>query len=784
MQSNINIDSRGLQLDSILGNALFRNTTIQFDDESLHLDSVHLISEVHSDGRALTLRSSMVDLSLTGNFYYSTLFTDIQKLVNEFLINLRNDPEAIKAYYAVKAPTEQTYKAKIDITVHDANPIFEFLDVDLFVSPETVVQGEFSNSTTSRMHAYARLDSVVLAGKSFEDNEIEFNGSKIRDSTQVLAQLTLTSKKQKFSSTMNTRDLFIESIWNLDHIDLNVDIEQVGYDNQVRLNAEVDFLEDSTKIKLLPSTIRLLGENWETHDGNYTLVKGREWSLHQVGFYRQNQSIKIDGQVSKDSTKTLVIDIRDLDLALINFYSTEKFQGRLNAEIIQKDVYDDLFIENVLHIDSLTVNNFLVGEVRGNNTLDPSTGFFNINFTVDRLKNRIVDVQGYYNPNEKTNPLYAKAVLDKANLRLLEPIVRDLFSQLDGTLTGEYEIDGTFSEPRITGESKLENGQIMINYLKTLYRVNGTVGMTPSQIQFKNFNLTDIFKNGARLNGHISHKNFSKMAVTLNATYNNFHLLNTNLKDNGLFYGQAFGTGNLSILGPISNLKITATAVTNKNTRFSLPLGGGTSSQEKKEFIQFVSFSQHIKTPKKQAPARKRELSGITLDLNIDVTPDAYTEIIFDIKSGDIIRGRGRGDLRLQVDTKGEFNMFGRIDFTEGAYNFTLYDIINKEFQIKPGSNITWYGDPYEANMNITASYRQITSMAPVLSDQSVVNDPAIRRKYPVEVLLKLEGRMMAPQLTFDLAARDLPDNVITSDGKSVRLRFEFEAFKSKLDEQ
>ncbi|MBL7865146.1 MAG: translocation/assembly module TamB domain-containing protein [Cyclobacteriaceae bacterium] len=783
LQSMIDIDSRGLELDSIVGNAIFRKVVMQFEDESLRMDSVHLISETHQDGRALTLRSSIADLTLTGDFYYSTMFNDIQKLVNEFVLNLRNDPVAIKAYYAAKPLTDQAYKARINMKVHNANPLLGMLDVDLFVSPETLIQGEFSNSTTSRLHVYSHLDSVVYAGKEFMDNEIEFHGSKVRDSTQVLAQLTVTSQRQQLSPQVLTRDLFAEGIWNLDHIDLNLDVEQVGYSNLLRLNAEIDFLEDSTKIKILPSTIRMLGNDWETNGSNYTLVKGREWRLHQVGFSRENQSIKIDGEISRDSTKALTIDIRNVNMAIFNFFSKEKFSGRLNATIIQKDLYDDLFIENVLQIDSLMVNKFLVGEVNGNNTLDPMTGHFNINLTVDRMKMRMVDVKGYYDPGNKESPLKAKAILAKADIRLIEPVVRDLFSQLEGTLTGEYNINGTFSQPNISGEAHLSNGQLMVNYLKTLYKVNGTVAMTPSQIQFRNFELTDIFKNTGKLHGYIAHRNFSRMAVSLDATFSNFHLLNTTIKDNDLFYGQAFGSGVLSILGPINNIKISATAATNKNTRLALPLGGGSNSQEKKEFIQFVSFSQHLNTPKKQVTPAKRELSGLTLDLNIDVTPDAYTEIIFDIKSGDIIRGRGRGDIRLQVDTKGEFNMFGRIDFTEGAYNFTLYDIINKEFQIKPGSSIAWYGDPYEGNLNITASYRQITSMAPVLQDQSVVNDPAIRRKYPVEVLLKLEGLMLSPTLTFDLSARDLPDNVITTDGKSVRLRFEFEAFKTKLDE-
>ena len=278
------------------------------------------------------------------------------------------------------------------------------------------------------------------------------------------------------------------------------------------------------------------------------------------------------------------------------------------------------------------------------------------------------------------------------------------------------------------------------------------------------------------------------MVINLDATFTNFQLLNTTSKDNDLFYGLAFGTGNVNILGPVSNLKISANARTNKNTRLSIPVGGsGSGSQDKKDFIQFSNFTDSLKKKITKEQPKKREVSGLTLDLNIEVTPEAYAEIIFDIKSGDIIRGRGRGDIKLQIDTKGEFNMFGQLEFTEGAYNFTLYDVINKEFTVKPGSRIIWFGDPYEGNLNITASYRQLTSMGPILADQTLVNDPNIRRKYPVEVILKLDGPMLSPQINFDIEAKDLPNNInVTSNGRntSVSLKIEFDAFKAKLDEQ
>lgn len=178
-------------------------------------------------------------------------------------------------------------------------------------------------------------------------------------------------------------------------------------------------------------------------------------------------------------------------------------------------------------------------------------------------------------------------------------------------------------------------------------------------------------------------------------------------------------------------------------------------------------------------------MTGVSMDLNLEITPAAYAEIIFDIKAGDIIRGRGNGDLLVQLDTKGEFNMFGGIQFTEGAYNFTLYDIINKEFSIKPGSRLTWYGDPYQGIMNITASYRQLASLAPIYDkDPELQTEPAIKRKYPVEVLLKLEGAMLSPLISFDLVANDLPNNVTVEGRGPVRLNFDFNAFKARLDEQ
>jgi hypothetical protein len=446
-------------------------------------------------------------------------------------------------------------------------------------------------------------------------------------------------------------------------------------------------------------------------------------------------------------------------------------------------VYTNPFLQNDVSISALTVNNFLIGDLNGKNNWNRNEQQFDIDFTIDRLGKRTVSLIGFYNP-KKESPLFVKASLAKTNLKIVEPFLRGIFSEIDGTLSGEYLITGDFSKPLVNGDGVIEDGQIMIDYLRTLYTFSGKLGMNSTQIIFDDIELADAFKNKSKLRGFLTHKNYSKFRIVLNAEFSNFQLLNTSAKDNSLFYGQAYATGDLNILGPLENMKISATARSDKKTRILIPMNS-TQSAEKKEFISFVNLSEESKEKNAISKKAKSQPTGITMDLNLDITPDAYTEIIFNAKSGDIIRGYGRGDIRLQLDTKGEFTMFGLYEFERGYYNFTLYDVINKEFTINKGSRISWTGDPYTGQLALNASYKQLASLSPILSlNEAQQNSPQMRRKYPVEVLLKLEGPMLGPQINFDIVANDLPNSVPMDGDAPVQLKMSFQQFKAKLDEQ
>jgi hypothetical protein len=124
-----------------------------------------------------------------------------------------------------------------------------------------------------------------------------------------------------------------------------------------------------------------------------------------------------------------------------------------------------------------------------------------------------------------------------------------------------------------------------------------------------------------------------------------------------------------------------------------------------------------------------------------------------------VVRGSGNGRLRMNIDTRGEFTMDGQVEIVRGAYNFTLYNLINKEFIIRPGGTITWNGDPYAGIMNITATYTQN-----VLIPQSLLNNDATLTniRIPVMAVMNLTGNLLTPEINLDLEFRNAPSDVET----------------------
>lgn len=788
LKSDIYLKTKGLEIDSIIGEASLFNTKVVYQNRSLSVDSMKLLSFHEARNRTLSFVSNRVELVATGSFNYKTVYNDILRLVEEYKLGFQNDSLALAKYYSdkIKLPKSERYKIDLKVLFKNFAPILELVYPDLKISRNTTLEGSFSGGYTSMLSLNSSIDSVWYKNHVFYNNFIELNTSKISDSTQVLAMAFMSSEKQEIEGVAQTKNLVLDALWDNRTIDFQTGIEQFDLENEIFLKGQVIFQPHQTAINISPSFIKVLDEKWNFSENGSILIADSSYYFKNIALLNQAQQIRLDGSISKREEDTLALIIENTKLESFNTLIDRNLYGTINASGHLQRFYNEAILQSKLQIDDLRLDDFLIGNVTGGTQWINQSEKMKVNFDIIREKKKIVSIAGFVVPKDSTNQLDLIGKFNDASLRIAEPFLSFLFTDMDGTASGSISIKGRLNYPILEGEGLIENGGLKLNYLNTFYNIAGKLIFTENSISMKNVELKDYYGNTGSMSGGIFHDGFTNFVLDLHGTANKLMLLNTTSKDNSLYYGTAFATGRFEILGSVKNLQITANARSEKGTKMFIPVSESTSEVVQEDFINFVSHQS--KGEKDLEEKQDIDLSGIKMDFDLELTPDAVCEIIFDIKTGDIIRARGNGKIKLQIDTNGEFFMFGNYEIEEGGYNFTLYNIINKEFQVKSGSTVNWYGDPYAGILDLSASYLQMASLAPLLYqlDSTQLRIPEIRRRYPSTVELNLKGPLLSPEISFGVDVKDYPQQVTDPQGSIISLGTEMQAFKNRLqsDEQ
>lgn len=163
---------------------------------------------------------------------------------------------------------------------------------------------------------------------------------------------------------------------------------------------------------------------------------------------------------------------------------------------------------------------------------------------------------------------------------------------------------------------------------------------------------------------------------------------------------------------------------------------------------------------KRMTAQAQDEPSDYNMDFRVDITPAAKIILVMDPVGGDEIKAFGNGNLRLTYGSaNNDLRMFGTYTLDRGSYNFTLQDIIIKDFTIDEGSKISFHGDPYAAQLDIEAVYSVNANLSDL--DESFLQDRDLNRtNVPVHALMKVTGDMRQPDINFDLRFPTLTSDV------------------------
>lgn len=788
LSSLIDIDMKGLKTDDLVGYISLYNNHIGYDDKLLQVDSIKFLSSLIESQRIIHFETDGLTGELKGEFRNSVFLRTINEFYKEIRLNLKNNEQELNEYYASKANTElEKYDVKVDLNFWNLNKFVKPFFPEFDISKEVKLKGSFVQDSISRLTLFGAIDSLTVSKVSLSKNYLDINITKDYFQRNTQASALVSSNKQYWNNQYNTENAFADIIWFQDSMAIALNIEQPEFSNKLAIESSINFFTDSTQIHFQESKIEILEKRWTWDKSNKIIIKNGDWIFDNVKASNGPEVLELSGMYSLNSSEALFVDLKDFNIQNIQSLVVKKVEGTIDGRVRIKRQLDNDLIEGNLIARALKVEDFLVGNLFGVSKWESQSERLVLNIDLVQNGKKKIDISGHFYPKRDVNQFDLEAKFDSANLKIAEPFLKKNFSNIKGIASGEFSIRGTPSYPILKGTGNIKNGQVLVNYLNTRYAFNGNLFFDENEISTTNLELSDSEKNTAYLNGGIFHDGFKNLVLDFQGSFENFKLLNTTATDNDAYYGVAYGTGNINFLGAIDNIQIKAEAQTTKGTRLAIPLGESSDSKiEQKEYIEFVDLKDEQyaqKVIEELHTKEKLKIKGIELDFDLEFTPDAYVELIFDVQSGDIIRGRGNGNIELQINTDGDFTMFGDYTIESGGYNFTLYNIINKEFDIKNGSTISWYGDPYRAILDISASYRQLASLAPLMVrflDPDDLNSPETRKKYPSIVDLKLKGNLLTPEIKFDINIEDYPPNNQLPNS-SVTLDEVVTAFKANL---
>src|SRR5690606_26679673 len=155
-----------------------------------------------------------------------------------------------------------------------------------------------------------------------------------------------------------------------------------------------------------------------------------------------------------------------------------------------------------------------------------------------------------YNLFNADNNLNFSVKLNQTEAILIEPLVSKLVSNLNGKISADMHLTGTLTNPEFNGNISLLNTGLTVNYLKTPYILNKKLNVVRSVINVEDLQLKDNRGGTAIANGSVDLNNLNDPFIDAKIDAKNFLALNTSYKNNRLYYGTAYASGDFSFHGP------------------------------------------------------------------------------------------------------------------------------------------------------------------------------------------------------------------------------------------
>lgn len=767
----------GFKLESPDGKKLsLDNLSINVD--SPDADRASDVTDTYSRVRRMVLLSDWLDADISGTLNAGRLVPELRNMLGEIFPSLLTVKEITDKEHASVSYNDFNF----DIKVKGVTAPYEFFNIPFSPLSDIPISG-FVNT------------KVGNAQLSFQTPHIQQGSNKLIRDTKISVSLDTFEGVAK---------MFAETLYPAKKGDVQLALELYGMNDKINsvlklnpsfessLKGEIamdaafsragDFFTPAgdlgVHVDILPSVVSIGKTIWSVANGkiNYSW---KRVSVNNFLVNHANQYIKIDGVASESPNDILRVKLNDIDLdyifGLLNInYVT--FGGMATGEVVGRQLLTKTpeARTKYLRVKGLSYN----GAVLGNADLasdydlkEQKVGIYAVIRDADTRERRANIDGGIWVTRDSLSFGFDA---NKVNLQFMKPFVSAFCSDLRGLGSGKCKLYGTFSDIDLVGSLRADTVSMKLDFTNTWYHAGGdSVFMGKGLIEIPPLTLYDREHHTAELSGWLRHTYFHEPVFDFKVRdAKSLLCYDTNEKLNPLWYGTIYGFGNGQITGRPGLVNIDMNMSTDDKSEFYYVI----SDTEEADGMSFLSFTDRRKEQEKAeivdtVPPYLRKFmklksdmeegsSNVIVSLKGTVTPAALVTLVMDPKGGDKITARGQGALQMDYNmASDDLRMFGTYVLDEGNYNFTLQDIIIKNFTIRKGSMIKFDGDPLNANLDISATYRVNTNLTDL--DKSFSSDKELNRtNVPVDAILNVDGPMTHPDITFDIELPSLTSDV------------------------
>lgn len=538
-------------------------------------------------------------------------------------------------------------------------------------------------------------------------------------------------------------------------------------------------------VEIVPTEIVMGDTVWTVSSGvldwEDKIIRVKDFRLEHAG-----QSLSLAGALSSNPEDYMMADLQGIDVSyILNLIDLQPvaFSGLASGKIFaRKDTGGDLNISAALNIPGFHFNGGLMGDadIKGRWSTDDKRLWLDADMREDGVGS--THVKGFVGIGEKALDLHVTS--QNTNVHFLRRYISDILGGIKGRTTGTCRIFGPFKALDFEGE---EQPDLSADILATgvNYRINdGMLRMSPGSFEFSGFRVTDKDGGGGTLDGRLGHKHLKQINYDVSVKGERMLVYDQPATPNASFYATVYGTGTIHLRGRSGLVTADVNIQPDARTLFTYVV----DSPETFGDTQLLSFRKRDESRVSLLPDSLRALQGasslaekglpdgadakneaaekalevkdassdIIINFLVDMTPGATLKVITNEKVGDHILMGGRGAIRATYYNKGNFQMFGTLGVERGVYKMSIQDVIRKDFQLQPGGRIVFSGNPYDADLGLSAVYSVPSASLSDLNLGTNLSDNSVR----VNCILNFTGKAHAPQVSFGLDLPTVSDDI------------------------